>query len=122
MELRSERAPSREGQEPQKKQKLSVRSIAQIGLMVAVIEVSKLALSALPNVELTSFWLIMFTLYFGWEVIVVVPVFILLEGAIYGVQLWWIMYLYAWPLLVLIVWLLRKKASMVLMAVISGIF
>ncbi|MBQ6442749.1 MAG: hypothetical protein IJJ13_09220 [Lachnospiraceae bacterium] len=90
--------------------------------MVAVIEVSKFALSGLPNIELTSFWLIMFTLYFGWQVVAVVPVFILLEGAIYGIQLWWIMYLYAWPLLVLITWLLRKKASAILMAVVSGIF
>lgn len=104
------------------KPKLSARSIAQIGLMVAVIEVSKFALSGLPNIELTSFWLIMFTLYFGWQVVAVVPVFILLEGAIYGIQLWWIMYLYAWPLLVLITWLLRKKASAILMAVVSGIF
>jgi len=115
-------APSGEHHEPRKNRKFSARSIAQIGLMVAVIEVSKLALSGLPNVELTSFWLIMFTLYFGWQIVAVVPVFILLEGAIYGIHLWWIMYLYAWPLLVLIVWLLRKKASMILMAVISGIF
>lgn len=121
-EQQSEQTPSEKRHEPKKKQKFSARSIAQIGLMVAVIEVSKFALSGLPNVELTSFWLIMFTLYFGWQVVAVVPVFILLEGAIYGIQLWWIMYLYAWPLLVLIVWLLRKKASMILMAVISGIF
>ena len=58
--------------------------------MVAVIEVSKFALSGLPNIELTSFWLIMFTLFFGWKIVAVVPVFILLEGAIYGMHLWWI--------------------------------
>ena len=76
----------------------TIRDITQIGLMVALIEVSKFALSGIPNVELTSFWLIMFTLYFGWRIVAVVPVFILIEGAMYGVQLWWIMHLYAWPL------------------------
>ncbi len=105
-----------------KTRKFSAANIAQIALMVAIIEVSKFALSGLPNIELTSFWLIMFTLYFGWQVVVVVPVFILLEGAIYGIQLWWIMYLYAWPLLVFVTWLLRKHASAILMAIVSGIF
>ena len=121
-EQQREQTPEEAHGETKKKQKLTPRAIAQIGLMVAVIEVSKFALSGLPNIELTSFWLIMFTLYFGWQVVAVVPVFILLEGAIYGIQLWWIMYLYAWPLLVLIAWLLRKHASALLMAIVSGIF
>ena len=79
---------------------LKVWDIAQIGMMIAIIEVCKFALSGLPNVELTSFWLIMFTIFFGWKIVVVVPAFILIEGAIYGMNLWWFMYLYAWPLLV----------------------
>ena len=102
--------------------KFSVIDIAQIGIMVAIIEVSKFALSGMPNIELTSFWLIMFTLFFGWKIVAVVPVFILIEGAFYGVHLWWIMYLYAWPLLVTIVWLFKKNTSAIFWAVVSGIF
>ena len=102
--------------------KLSIRDVALVGIMAAVIEVSKFALSGLPNIELTSFWLILFTLYFGRRALAVVPVFILLEGAIYGVHIWWIMYLYAWPLLVLVIWLFGKKDSPLLLAIISGIF
>ncbi|MCR5671619.1 MAG: hypothetical protein K6G10_11495 [Butyrivibrio sp.] len=105
-----------------KKLSLSIKDIAQIGIMVAVIEVCKFALSGLPNIELTSFWIIMFTLFFGWKIVAVVPVFILIEGAVYGVQLWWIMYLYIWPLLVLITLLFRKNNSAVLWAIISGLF
>ncbi len=104
------------------KKGFSAGDITQIAMMVALIEVSKFVLSGIPNLELTSFWLIMFTLYFGWRIVVVVPVFIILEGAMYGVQLWWIMYLYAWPLLVLVTWISRKKASALLYAIISGIF
>ncbi len=100
----------------------SILDIAQIGLMVSVIEVSKFALSSMPNIELTSFWLIMFTLFFGWKIVAVVPVFILIEGALYGIHLWWIMYLYAWPLLIFITRLLRKNNSSILWAIISGIF
>ncbi len=105
-----------------KRHGLSILDIAQIGIMVAVIEVSKFALSSFPNIELTSFWLIMFTLFFGWKIVVIVPVFILIEGAFYGVHIWWIMYLYAWPLLVTIAWIFRKNESALLWAIISGIF
>jgi energy-coupling factor transport system substrate-specific component len=100
----------------------SILDIAQIGIMVAVIEVSKFALSGMPNIELTSFWLIMFTLYFGWKIVAVVPVLILVEGAFYGPHLWWIMYLYTWPLLVAIAWFFRKNTSALLWAIISGVF
>lgn len=92
-----------------KKAKLTIQDIALIGMMVAVIEVCKAALSFLPNIELTSFWLILFTLYFGWKIVFVVPVFIIIEGFMYGIQLWWVMYLYAWPLLVFLTWIFRKK-------------
>lgn len=105
-----------------KKRKISINDICLIGIMVAVIEVCKLVLSFLPNVELTSFWLIMFTLFFGWKVAFVVPVFILIEGCVYGFGSWWIMYLYTWPLLVLVVWLCRKQTSPWFFSVLSGVF
>ena len=104
------------------KGKLTIKDIALIGMMVAVIEVCKVTLSFLPNVELTTFWLILFTLYFGWKIVFVVPVFILIEGFIYGIHLWWIMYLYAWPLLVLIVWILRKHDDVWLWSFVSAGF
>ncbi len=102
--------------------RFSVKDMAQIGIMVAIIEVSKMALSFLPNVELTSFWLIMFTLFFGWKIILLVPVFVFLEGAIYGIHLWWIMYLYVWPLLILLTRIFRKNDSAIFWAILSGIF
>lgn len=102
--------------------KLTVRDITLIGLMVAVIEVCKIALSWAPNVELTSFWIIMFARYFGKRVFFVIPVFIVVEGAMYGLHLWWIMYIYAWPLLAVMAIIFRKSDSAVSLAVLSGIF
>lgn len=104
------------------KRKITVKDIALVGMMVAVIEVCKMALSFLPNVELTTFWLILFTLYFGWKIVLVVPVFILIEGSIYGFGLWWVMYLYIWPLLVLVTWLFRRQKSVWFWCVVSGTF
>ena len=82
--------------------RITTKDIAVIGLMVAIIEACKVALSFAPNIELTTFWLIMFTRQFGRKVAVIVPVLILVEGMMYGVNTWWVMYLYIWPLLVLL--------------------
>lgn len=102
--------------------KISIQDIALIGMMTAVIEVSKLALSFLPNVELVTFWIIMFTLFFGPKVIYAIVVFILIEISIYGVHIWVIMYFYIWPLLAIIVYLCRKQNSMWFYSILSGLF
>lgn len=105
-----------------RKAKLTVKEITLIGMMIAVIEVCKVALSGLPNIELTTFWIIMFTLFFKNRILLVIPAFILIEGTMYGVGLWWIMYLYAWPLLALITYLFRKQESIWFWSFLSGIF
>lgn len=105
-----------------KKLKVTIKDITLIGMMVAVIEVCKVTLAGLPNIELTSFWIIMFTLFFGWKILFVIPVFICIEGAMYGPHLWWIMYLYAWPLLALVTWIFRKEKSVWFWSILSGVF
>lgn len=102
--------------------RLSARDVAAVGMMVALIEACKLCMQALPNIELTSFLLILFALHFGRLTCYAVPVFILIEGTVYGFGLWWVMYLYAWPLLVLAVRLFARMDSAFFWAVFSGVF
>lgn len=99
----------------------TAREVAIVGLMVALIEVFKVVM-ILPNIEVTSFLIIMFTLFYGKRIRFVIPAFILIEGLMFPVGLWWVMYLYAWPLLALITWLLRKQMSVWVWSVVSGIF
>ena len=105
-----------------KKTSLAIKDITLIGMMVAVIEVCKLALAWAANIELVSFLFIMFTLFFGKKVAFVVPVFILIEGCVYGVGDWWFIYLYVWPILVLITWVFRKQDSVWFWCVVSSLF
>ena len=105
-----------------KKFQLTVYDIALMGMMVAVIEACKFVMASLPNIELTSFWLIIFTLMIGWKIVFVVPVFILIEGLIYGFGMWWVMYLYAWPMLVLLTWIFRKQDSVWVFSILSAAF
>lgn len=101
---------------------LSAKDITTTAMMVAMIEACKIVLAAIPNVELTSFLIILFTLHFRKRILYVIPTFILIEGAMYGFGLWWIMYLYGWPLLALVTWLFRNMKSPVSWAILSGIF
>ena len=93
-----------------------------MGMAVAIIEACKMVMQGLPNIEVTSFFVILFTLVLGNKMLLVVPAFTLIEGCVYGFGVWWVMYLYAWPLLALITWFVRKKDSVMLYSIISGLF
>ncbi len=101
---------------------ITPKDIALIGVMVAVIEACKVALMHIPNVELTTFWIIIFTIYFGRRIFFVIPVFVLLEGFIFGFGTWWIMYLYLWPMIAIVALIFKKTTSAVTWSIISGIF
>lgn len=102
--------------------RITTRDIATIGVMVATIEAGKHALTFLPNVELVSLLIILYTLYFGKKVIYAILAFVLLEGCWYGFGIWWIMYLYVWPLLALLTYLFRKQESVWFFSILSGAF
>ena len=101
---------------------LNAKDLARLGLMVAILEVSKLALASLPNIELVSFWLILFTLRMGYRTLYAVYGFVLLEGILYGVHIWWIAYLYVWTLLVLLTQCFRSQQSVFFWSIFSALF
>ena len=88
--------------------KFTPRLIAEIGLMAAILEVSKVALSLIPNVELVSLEIILFTLYLGLPVLAAVWVFVGIELLVWGFSLWTVTYIYIWPILVILTLLLRR--------------
>lgn len=102
--------------------KLSVKNIALLGVMIAILEVAKNALAFLPNVELVTLLIIIYALYLGKLTFFVVPAFILIEGCIYGFGLWWIMYLYTWPFLAVLTMIFRKQKSVWFWSILSGLF
>ncbi len=101
---------------------LHAKDLSRLGLMVAILEVSKLALASLPNIELVSFWLILFTLRMGYRTLYAVYGFVLLEGVLYGVHFWWIAYLYVWTLLVLLTQWFRSQQSVFFWSILSALF
>lgn len=93
-----------------------------MAMMGVVMVASKEALAFLPNIELVSLLVILFTVTFTWRAAGALAVFLLLQGLLYGFGLWWFMYLYIWPLLALLAWLFRWMNHAWQWAILSGLF
>jgi energy-coupling factor transport system substrate-specific component len=104
------------------KPKLTTREIAVMGLMIAVLEASVHAMAAIPNVEPVTLLLMLYTLFLGKKVVFVIAAYLLLEGCFYGFGLWWIMYVYIWPLLAFLTYRLRRQRSVWAFAILAGLF
>ena len=81
------------------KTSLKTKDLAVMGVMAAIVFISQVALSFLPNIELVTLLFILYTLVIGRKVFGVVYAFVFLEGITYGFGLWWINYLYVWTVL-----------------------
>ena len=84
------------------------RRLVLCALLAAVMTVLQLALAPLPNIEPVSLLVLVYALVFGRDVFYIVFTFILLEGLVFGFHLWWMSYLYIWPLWAGLVLLLRR--------------
>jgi energy-coupling factor transport system substrate-specific component len=81
--------------------KNKTKEIVLISLCSAVLFTAQISLSFIPNVELVTLLIIIFSKYLGKKTIPVIYIFVLLEGTIFGFGYWLIGYLYIWPLLYL---------------------
>ena len=95
---------------------------AVFALLGALLIVVQVALAFLPNIELISLLIIVYTTVFGFRALIPTAVFVVAEWLIYGFGLWSINYIYVWPLLVVIAFIFRKNRSPILWALISGFF
>ena len=102
--------------------KLSVRELTLLPLMGALIFALKEALYALPNINVNAVLIILCAVFFGWKGLFSVGIYVMLEGLINGFHIWWIGYLYSWPLLLAVAMAMRKNRSALLWAVVAAIF
>ena len=98
------------------------KQIITYALLATILIVAQVALAFIPNIELVSLLVIVYTRILGFKAMYPVAAFIGVEGLIYGFGLWWINYLYIWAVLVFVTMIFRKTESAALWAIISGIF
>lgn len=81
----------------------STVTLVRIALFGAILFISQISLSSIPNGELVTTLLIVITLSFPDEAYGASVVFCLLETILYGFGTWSISYFYVWPSLVFMV-------------------
>lgn len=101
---------------------MKVKELTEMALLGALLYVGQVALAFLPNIEVVSVLVLVYTLTFGRRALFPIYVFVFLEGITYGFGLWWVMYLYVWLVLYGIVRLLRSNTSAVIWAVVSAFY
>ncbi len=101
---------------------LTARKVIAFAFLGAILIAAQVALSFIPNIELVSMLIIVYTRVFGKQAFYPVAVFIIVQGLIYGFGLWWLNYLYVWPILIGIALLLRRSQSVLLWALISAAY
>lgn len=91
----------------------------------ALMFASKQLLEFLPNIHMLGMFCMLFAVVFRKKGIIPIMVFVLLEGAFCGFSVWWIPYLYLWPLLWAVTLLLPRnmppKVATVVYMVVCGL-
>ena len=93
---------------PKRRVLTGARAIALVGITAATVECAKLALAALPNIEIVTLLLALYGYVFGWYGVLAAFVFVSIEPLIYGFGTWVIAYYIHWPLVALVFMLLGK--------------
>jgi hypothetical protein len=88
--------------------KSNIRRLVLIALMAATLEVGKLVLSFLPNIEVVTLLCALFGYVFGGAGVIATFVFIAIEPLIYGFGTWIISYCIYWPMVAIIFMLLGR--------------
>lgn len=98
------------------------RNLAWMGVLTALLFTGQVVMSFLPNLEIVSLLIILYTIFFGKKVFWMIYGFVFLEGFLYGFGMWWFQYLYIWSILAMVVLLLRNNTSALFWSIISGFF
>ena len=89
--------------------KIKTRELVVFALLGAILAVSQIVLNFIPNVELVSTFIIIFSLIFGYKTQYSIFVFNIIMGILYGFGVWIIGYFIIWPSLSIITVLLKNK-------------
>lgn len=101
---------------------MKIKDIVIIGMLGALLITVQVGLAFIPNIELVSLLIIVYTLNLRKKALFIITIFIFLEGILYGFGLWWINYLYIWFILFFITMIFHTIRSSFVWALISGAY
>lgn len=88
---------------------MNTKTLVRTALLGLLLYVGKEFLAFIPNVEVVSLFILVYTLVFPKETVFAILVFILLEGIQWGFGLWWWSYIYVWYILYFVVLFLKTR-------------
>lgn len=98
------------------------RALAAAALMAALLTASKYLMDGLPNIELVSLLVILYTLELPRLAAPAIYTYVFLYGLLNGFGVWWFPQLYVWAILMLLTRLLHEVTMPLAWALMSGIF
>lgn len=87
---------------------MKTKQLVQIALLASLLYIAQVAFSFLPNIELVSLLILIYSIVFPHLALYAIYIFVLLEGIQWGFGLWWWSYLYVWPILYFVIKILKK--------------
>ena len=102
--------------------KLTAKELCILALMGALMFAVKAVMASLPNIHLNAVIIFLAVVFFELKAFYCVGVYIMLEGLFFGFGLWWLSYLYLWPILTFVAYIFRKNDSVLIWAVIAAVF
>ena len=101
---------------------LTAGELTLFSLLAALMVALQVALMALPNVELVSLLTVLYTRRYEKKALIILYVFVLAEGLIYGFGLWFVNYLYVWTVLWGLTLLFRRMEDLVGWVILLGAY
>lgn len=99
-----------------------LRELTFLSMMGTLIFALKMALAALPNINLNAVVIILLASFFRWKALLSVAVYIFLEGTVFGFGWWWLCYWYLWPCLTALAVLYREHRTALGWAALAGAY
>lgn len=79
-------------------------------------------MSALPNIEPVSLFVMIFAVVFGKKCLYPIYLYVIMEILLYGLGTWNMNYLYVWAILAFVAYKLQKMEHPLAWALLSGVF
>ena len=92
-----------------KPNKLTIKEIAVLGTLSALMYASKVVMDVLPNIHLLGAFIVAMTVVYRAKALFSIYTFVLITGLLAGFSPWWVPYLYIWTCLWLFTMLLPKN-------------
>ena len=91
----------------------------------SIIFASKIVLEVLPNVHTVTLFIVCFSFVYGFKALIPTYIYVFLVGFYYGFPMWWLPYIYLWPVQCLVANLVPKKikyrTGMIVFPVLCGL-